>query len=1470
LLFYQNVLSYYYKIIIKKLANGMGCKEQTMHKGFRIISHQSHYRRRALLFMALAIFLPAVAYAGGGREIITETADGIDIWQKEFDVTGKKPGTYNILITAKDAAGNEGLGGPFNIKVDPMAGLPEARVVYPEQGQVIREDVNIVGVASARYGVKQVLVKIDDEEYVELEGSEYWNYHIPAMDLLEGDHTIYVKAIDNQDIMGPEAKINFILDLLPPEIGLIDREIGDLIAGNVKIKGSVYDANGIASLALSLDGEHFSSLGLSKKRGDDNKYFQFSINSKKLEDGPVVYYMRATNKTGSSIIRPFLFFVNNFPPQIEIVSPALKEDTYGKTQVTGRVYSGVGLTAFYYEWAGEKIEIPLHPGDPFWAVTFPISMANNRSVPFRITAVDKSGNVTTVVQRFQDTRKYKTPFLAIDNPPLPSAMARINLEPDQPIYGHILPGFFPYGIIIEGQIEYVMAQPSFRIPPELIPEGRTTMRIWAIDENDVTGQVFTLRINKAPRLPDSELIESPIKIDSPEEYAWFGESVTVRGSITGYSDQSLEYRLRWDDNWKPINVNARGDFTAVINLAELPEGAVPMEFRTVTDGKGDFPLYLPVNKFTTLPVIDFLVPAESYGSIHGEVTTAGIVNYFVPLKEVSYSIDNGLTFEEMEYAAKFNQAGFNGRFDYSFMQNHNQKLIIRAIDRAGNKVEASPEILFDNSNDFPTIILNSPLEDEIITGDFNISGLSFDDDGVALIYWRVLTPRNPWDTVAETLARHRDTEFNRYETEQNFLIPVSLSDLADGENILEIFVEDIYGTACELIRRVFKVSLVPPLTTVTAPPMDIWNRSNIIARGTTFDRNGIDKVLISMDNGVSYQRADFVSSQTNPSPWNITINTKAYADGVYSMLVRTIDKYGVASFTNGIINIDNTPPEIDLGSPRNGDKIGVTLPITGQVYDNIGLKSISVQFVNVENPNVQRSFGLPTEQLVIQQTLDVASFPDGDYTLKITLVDQSGNETSVIRNVNLLKARAASEVALINPLPGIVHCGPMVVSGKITGAVIPETVSLMLNRKVHADVEVNRYGIFSYDLPEDAVDIETPVIFSASFRTPGGEQIVSYDNYVKINKDGPVLLIESHRDGDVIARRPYISGRAFYVLPPEEPAEDADAEDAAGTAPPAGETVAAADEEAAPLDEKARKAAEKAAREAEKAAEKAAREAEKATPKVRAVEVSLDNGRSFVSAKGKEQWKFRLETGEMSPGSLPIVIKATFDDDSVAVRRIILTVDTRPPVVNVIGPPENSSHRTSVLTYGSTSDDYDMDTVEVSLRPGDKVFYAVPGFIQGLYFDGSVLGGLQYAFGMGLTFFDDNVKVQGNVSQATPGTRYSGWAFGGKILANVYTTKLDKWFGPDWEFYTTSLTIGAHFSYFLMEEGEIPLWMGELLGQWEMIKADLSYFFPKWKYFKSISLYTEPGIWFAPSDVTTSEAWRTKFTIAFGGRISLF
>ena len=1374
---------------------------------------KSIYLGIILFKVFLLLLVPPRIEAAGGRQINTQTADGIDIWQQEFDVSDIKPGKYNVIIRAKDAAGNVGVSGPFNLRVDPKAGLPVARVVYPEENAVMRGDITLVGVASGRYGVKQVLLRLDDEPYHPVEGIEYWSQSLEIRRLSEGRHTVYAKAIDEKDLEGPETKVSFIVDREPPVIELSNHKTGDLVSGNLTISGRADDPNGINNVSWSTDGADWKALSLKTKKGESGVGFSFPLRTKNLDDGPVVCYIRALNKTGYSITKPYLFFVVNEAPKLEILSPERDENVYGDVQITGRVVTGVGLEKFYYEWAGETVDIPLHPGDPFWTVTFPVSLASNRGVPFRVTAVDKGKNVTTLTQRLQDTRKQKGPAMIFD---WPDARILNALPPDGAIYGQIAPGFFPSSIIMEGAVEEIPAGPGFRIPPELIPYGRSTLRLWAKADDDTLGPAFTLRVNKpaAPPSPDGSgqpvLLMSDVQITSPTENSYFGNSFDLEGTVSGGA--RLEYRLSPEDNWRPIPVSAEGSFSTGISLSGYDDGPVHMELRTIRGGMEYYPVYYPVNKYSIRPVIDFIVPQLDQGPIHGTLTVSGTVSYFVPLKEMSYSID-GSDYIPLKFIAKYGKAWFNYFCDFSALQSSGNKLVIRAEDIAGNVVEQSPSFTFDDSGDKPVAILNSPLDGEVVTADFEISGLAFDDDGIDGVYWRLLNPENPKSTVEETLEAGADVEFRKLSTAQSFEIEMPFSNVKDGENIVEVYAEDIYGVKGETIRRVIKVSTEAPLTVVSEPAIDVYNRLNIEIKGTAFDLNDISEVLVSMDNGNSYQRADIENKHDGNCDWNLSINTKAYNDGVLSALIRTVDNYGITTFSNALVNIDNTPPEISLGLPNNGDIAGTILSVTGQAYDNQTLKSLSMQLVNINDASQEISYDMQPDFVIMEQ-VDVSALSNGDYYIKLNAVDLAGNETAVTRDIRISREKDATEVALINPMPGIDHSGPLNISGKVTGAIIPDQVTLTVNGNYFSSVDVDRYGVFSYEYPEERMRNET-VIFAASFNNPDGETISSYENEVKLNPYGPVIAVDSHKDGDVVSHRPWISGRAFITIPPEE--------------------------------------------------EETLSKKQKGELAVTKVQISLDNGRSFQNVRGNEKWKYRLETGELVAGPLPLVIKADFADGRSAVRRIILTVDTTAPTVSTIGPAENSTHRDSILVYGFANDEFDMDSVEVSLRPGDKAGYSVPQFIQGFYLDSNFLGATTYSVGFGLSFFDNNVKIQAQAGQAPPG-RFSGAVVGVKLIANILYLPFAYFFGPDWECFSMSFAMGANFSWFSMEPDETSLFMGALLAQWEFARLDMSYFFPKWQYFKSLSLYLEPIFWFASSDVASGAIFR----LAVGARISLF
>jgi hypothetical protein len=1013
--------------------------------------------------LTLCVIFTAAQAVWAGGNVQSVTAEGGETWRHNFDISGLSRGTYNYIIDAHDHAGNKTITGPFNIKVDPQSGMPFVRVVYPENNSVVRQNINVLGVAAGRFGISGVRVRLDGGEDLEAEGTEYWSRVVGFGGVADGPHAMFFRATDKNGTAGPELRIDFILDTSPPKIELLSHRIGEVISGNTKIKWRTEDPNGIERVEISEDGENYKapdalgSILKPLKKGEGPVEFEMPVRVKNGEGGAKTYYVRVKDRTGAITVRPYMFVIGG-----------------------GGTY-------------------------------------------------------------------------------------------------------------------------------------------------------------------------------------------------------------------------------------------------TPTAGSG--------------------------------------------------------------------------------------------------------------------IILHSPEEGEVITGNFEISGISF--SGAGSIHWRFLGPsmesisKGPAGQEAANAARaymaNPNVPFSEAGGGGSFSIPVDFSMITDGEYVCEVYAES-GGAQSEVVSRRIKVSTGAPETKIISPPITRYNSHVIVVRGYTGDANGVEKITVSMDVGLTWQEV----APDEKGGWEIPLNTAIYKDRVYSAFIIAEDKCGVTSFTNAMINIDNNAPELEITSPGSGEYVGTEMPIIGRLSDNIELKSLSFQVISIENPN-NRVVVEAAVQHVIFETFSMERFTAGEYVLRVIARDLADNESVLSRKIFYDPNDIEARISIYNPLPGGEHTGPLYVAGRVRGTYKPDAVQLVLDGKVYKELELDRYGVFRCDIGEEEIASNGQHSIYAYYMTEKGKTVASANHTVYYKHYGPILLIDSHRDGDVITGRPFLRGRAMLAKPPRADGREYT-------------------------------------------------RAQGSQYSVVGVEVSYDNGRTFKAAMGKGDWRWRVEPADLPPGTQPVVVRARFENGEQAVRRILLFIDSEPPQVEAVSPKEDSVHREELLVYGDAQDNFKLTDVNIRLRPFSKFWYLIPNPIKGLYIDVKTLGATYCDIGLGLSFFNNNVRFQGQYGAApvegersffVEGGRYVGDVFGIRLLANIGTIPFD-WLlkNHDWEFYKMNFAVGANFSWFRMDGTRPPLYMGAVLAQIDAANVDLKYIYPNLEYFHVMSLYVQPELWFTSTDALTdglgNKVPKTVLRISIGLRVNVF
>ena len=968
-----------------------------------------------------------------------------------------------------------------------------------------------------------------------------------------------------------------------------------------------------------------------------------------------------------------------------------------------------------------------------------------------------------------------------------------------------------------------------------------------------------------------------VTLQSPVAMSFVRNTLSVRGTVTdGNGVQSLEYSLTDDTGkldsegnssvtWKNIPVS-RGSFSVDVPLSTFEDGYIPLTLRA-TDVTGKVSYYnTVVHKDTTAPEVTVIIP-DSEAVVNGETEIAFLVK------------DNGIT-DTIRYQSA------NGRYAETFNLNEpvaedatgvavtmkssmpnmligtatrpmDNNMVFRFTDRAGNTTTLnSYDFKVDNESDLPVSEVHLPAENEVITKDFTISGVIYDDDGPCTIYFRLDNGR--WEKLSEPS--------NCYK------IDIPISAMTDNEHSVSVYAEDIHGVRGQTTVRKFRVSLEEPKGNMTEPSIDKTVHEQVTLRGVASDRNGIKKVQISLDNGATFNDA------TGTTNWSYTFDTRAIQDGTHVVFIKIWDNYDITGLYSSMINIDNTAPTLTLDLPLDDSTTTRNVFFSGQTTDNIELVDLYITVRSLDPgrtvPNRLSRINL-TPSEIITQVVDISELANGFYNIELTGVDRAGNISRVSRNVQLNKSAQLTTARLLYPLNGEHVQGTFNIYGQTESEEdVPETATLYIDgKRVDAidSVAITDSGYFKFqlralnkkaDITNTDEEGNTTTLPGASYEltagthsyyvvttTRSGKNITSNTQTFVYNPYGPWVTLDNFTYGDFAFDRPMLKGDSGYSLSPED-IEMLNSKEAT----------------------------------------KFQKEQIRAKSTVARVWVSLDNGRTYVPAskENKSKWQYRVESYDIAPGYHFLLVKAEMQSGDVAITRALVQVDRTNPSVTLISPGIGGRYNQELAFHGLASDDIALKNVTLMLRPGDKNAYQMPGFIQGLFLDASFWGATLWNVGAGLTAFDNAVKIEFSFGQFTQGQRdfisdffqveRSNLRFGGnvvglRIIAQILDLPFMTFFGRDWEWLSATLAVGANFSFFTdtgaknNETGEpVPQILSALLMQLEFPRMS----FKQMKCFKTWAFYVEPQLWFIPSDIATDEARKILFTLSFGLHVNVF
>ena len=820
--------------------------------------------------------------------------------------------------------------------------------------------------------------------------------------LEDGKHTFSVRALDYDGNLSQVSTFDFTVDTVRPSVLITKPTPNQMVGGNLAIRGSILDDD-LSQFQLeyrSLSSNRFQPIA----SGDQPQTSAILANweTSSLPDGAYQIRVVATDQLEHRKEHRVDITLDNTPPVVSLKAPAAGQKLSGNLKITAQA-SDLHLQQYRLKYTQE---LPLTAKSKWESI--PTSLESLSTNPtqinetwnsaavfgptlIRLLVLDQAGNQQTAEVEVDLNNLNAKPRVQITSPTAESVLSGLVR-----IQGTVSdPTLTSYSIDVASDQKPaawtpIASQGTGVNSGELgawdttaVSDGGYRFRLSGADSNGYQSQV--LLSVQVDNTPPTAIIQRPEQMVNER---WIASgTIAIRGTA---SDKNLKnHQLEYGLGVTPVA------WQAIAGVSQAPvQDAVLQEWDTTRLAGGEYTLRLTVadqaglSSESRFKVIldnlqagaELIAPSQNQYvnnqvAIIGTASDKNFKGYRVELgignnPENWKVLTQSTTIRQSEGLYNWDTTGLEGQYTL--------KLVVE--DFTNGLVVVKRQVMVDNTP--PQAQITAPEANAIVSGNLKIVGTATDSYFDSYLLQQA-DGANPEEGDWQPIEGVSVTPVNN-----NVLRQFAATTVADGIYSLRLKVTDKIGQIT-IVRRTITIDNTPPKVTLQSPAQNQVISQTVGIMGIVSDANLEQVQVLFRQSGnwrsVATLRGATVSNQL--AEWN----TAQLADGEYQLKLVATDGSGQppTELTRTVI-VDNTPPQVEIFSPRNNDQVGQVVVLSGTATD-ANFKSYRVEFGEGASPAVWVPASVRDFQTQVEQGELYTWLPGkrtGFYSLRLTAIDQ--------------------------------------------------------------------------------------------------------------------------------------------------------------------------------------------------------------------------------------------------------------------------------------------------------------------------------------------------------------------------------------------------------------------------------------------------------------------------------------------------